>query len=195
VAYRRPGCRASSEADAACHTAGEIDGCAVLLQRTGKSVSPAQTTIVHLSGGLSPGGAHILDEVLAEPIAKNKYRVLRSPALTLGIAAGDTIELTDRTTGRFVVIERGGNVAVQLHMPANLTRVVDDEFVPAVEKLGGTVDTRVDYRMVVSTLPGIVGFDAIESLFGGFVERHPSIQWYYGNVYDPEDGVTPLNWW
>jgi hypothetical protein len=25
--------------------------------------------------------------------------------------------------------------------------------------------------------------------------RFPDSIWYYGNVYDPEDGVTPLNWW
>jgi hypothetical protein len=25
--------------------------------------------------------------------------------------------------------------------------------------------------------------------------KYPGCQWIYGNVYDPADGVTPLNWW
>jgi hypothetical protein len=24
---------------------------------------------------------------------------------------------------------------------------------------------------------------------------YPNTIWYYGNVYDPEDGETPLEWW
>jgi hypothetical protein len=136
-----------------------------------------------------------MDEVLAEPIEENRYRLLRSPALALGIAAGDMIELTDRRTGRFAVIERGGNVAVQLYTPADLTGVVDHAIVPAVEALGGTVDARVDVRLAVFTIPLSVGFVAIEVVFDGFVQRHPGVEWYYGNVYDPDDGVTPLDWW
>jgi hypothetical protein len=26
-------------------------------------------------------------------------------------------------------------------------------------------------------------------------EVSPNCEWYYGNVYDLKDGVTPLNWW
>jgi hypothetical protein len=36
---------------------------------------------------------------------------------------------------------------------------------------------------------------AIEFVFIEFVAAHPGTEWMFGNVYDPRDGVTPLNWW
>ena len=24
---------------------------------------------------------------------------------------------------------------------------------------------------------------------------YTEVVWYYGNIYDPEDGITPLEWW
>ena len=40
-----------------------------------------------------------------------------------------------------------------------------------------------------------LGFAAIESLFDSAMATYPDSVWYYGNVYDPSDGVPPLNWW
>jgi hypothetical protein len=38
-----------------------------------------------------------------------------------------------------------------------------------------------------------VGHPALRTL-GEMMEQFPGSEWYYGNVYDPRDGVTPLNW-
>jgi hypothetical protein len=38
-------------------------------------------------------------------------------------------------------------------------------------------------------------YGAVASAFDEAVQRHPGSTWLYGNVYDPSDGVTPLNWW
>jgi hypothetical protein len=39
------------------------------------------------------------------------------------------------------------------------------------------------------------GFSKIEKVFNSTVEKCSGYGWSYGNVYDPTDGVTPLNWW
>ena len=50
-------------------------------------------------------------------------------------------------------------------------------------------------RMLVHTIPLSAGFDAGAAAFDDAVHRHPGSARLYGNVYDPSDGVTPLNWW
>ena len=151
--------------------------------------------ILHL---IADEATRTLDEVLAEPIDQERYRVLRTPPLTLEIAAGDTIQVTDRSRGRFEVLDRGGNLGVQLFLAAagpDAAPAIDVELTPAVVGLGGRLDDRVEDRIVVYTVPVTAGFDAVQTVLNEFVGRHPGAEWYYANVYDPEDGVTPLNWW
>lgn len=45
------------------------------------------------------------------------------------------------------------------------------------------------------TVPVSAGFVAIEGVLNGLNDRFPDYEWFYGNVYDPKDGETPLNWW
>jgi len=40
-----------------------------------------------------------------------------------------------------------------------------------------------------------IGFQEIEDTLNGALEDYPYAVWYYGNVYDPEDGTTPIGWW
>ena len=49
------------------------------------------------------------EPVHVERTGESKYRILYSPGLILGIAAGDEIELIE-DQGRFEVSSRGGNV-------------------------------------------------------------------------------------
>ena len=60
--------------------------------------------------------------------------------------------------------------------------------------LGGRLDGRAD-RVLVFTIPVEAGFGRVEDVFGRFAGGHPGYEWYYGNVCDPADGVTPLGWW
>ena len=49
--------------------------------------------------------------------------------------------------------------------------------------------------MIVFTIPVSAGFAAVARMFDSVVAQHPGSQWLYGNVYDPKDGKTPLDWW
>ena len=139
---------------------------------------------VHGAGGVEP--------VHAEPLGNNSFRVLYSPGLVLGIAAGDTIELLG-DTGQFRVLTRGGNIAVQL-FSSNPVSTFKTELETLVRnRLMGTCDGGID-RGLVFTIPVTSGFQSIEEVFENFVRTHPGVEWMYGNVYDPETN-EPLGWW
>jgi hypothetical protein len=109
-----------------------------------------------------------------------------------GIAAGDEFRLVD-PDGAFEVVRRSGNLAVQVYS-RKAVAPVKEELTQAVERLGGNLDGCIE-RGMVFTIPVRAGFRAIEAVFNKCVADHPEMEWYYGNVYDPRDGKTPLNWW
>jgi hypothetical protein len=82
------------------------------------------------------------------------------------------------------------NLAVHVYGPHALA----DEAVVDVKGLGGTLDGRAP-NLTVFTVPVTAGFAAVEAAFNRLVAQHPEVEWYFGNVYDPADGVTPLGWW
>src|SRR5690606_21604900 len=93
----------------------------------------------------------------------------------------------------FRVLRRSGQLAIRVFRKS----AIDDlerELTPEVEKLGGRLELASE-RALVYTLHVNIGFSAAESLFDGFMGRFAGTVWYYGNGYDPKDGVTPLNWW
>ena len=63
-----------------------------------------------------------------------------------------------------------------------------------LEKLGGSLDLQTE-RALVYSIHVSIGFQTIEKLFNDACGDNPDTVWYYGNVYDPEDGITPLEWW
>jgi hypothetical protein len=97
---------------------------------------------IELVAGTRTNGSTVTEEVRVAPLGEGRFRVLQSPGLVLGIAAGDAIELLD----------------------------------------GLTIDVAA-------------GFPALEARLNALVAQFPGCEWYYGNVHDPDDGVTPLNWW
>ena len=50
-------------------------------------------------------------------------------------------------------------------------------------------------RLAVFSIHVSIGFQTIETLLDRITGQFPGTLWYYGNVYDPADGVTPLDWW
>jgi len=62
------------------------------------------------------------------------------------------------------------------------------------EKIGGCLDLQTP-RALVYTIHVSIGFKTIESILDETCEDYTEVVWYYGNVYDPEDGITPLEWW
>lgn len=119
------------------------------------------------------------------------YVLEASPALILNLAAGDTIRLQER--GRFSLVKRGGNVCVQVFRESNL-RTVEAFLTPRMRAIGGRKDVE-EAKVIVYTVPVAVGFSRIEAAMASTLESFTDIEWIYGNVYDPVDGVTPLGWW
>jgi hypothetical protein len=110
--------------------------------------------------------------------------------LVLGIAAGDVIELDRHDQSCFVVRRRGGNIAVQIFFPA-VSDEIAERFTAALGGVGGWLDGRAD-RQLVFSVPATGDFRPLESILNALIAAYPGAEWYYGNVYDPKDGVTPL---
>ncbi|MGX7825828.1 DUF4265 domain-containing protein [Actinokineospora sp. 24-640] len=143
-----------------------------------------------------PSGRPVHEDVPAVPEGSG-WRLVASPGLALGAAAGDL--LTVKPDHAFTVVERGGNIAVHVSAPAAARAELDDLRVE-VERVGGRCDgigwTRDrSASLSVFTIPLSAGWSAIEAAMNGYQARVPAGEWYYVNVYDPADDTTPLNWW
>jgi hypothetical protein len=148
------------------------------------------STTVRVVAGRS-SGKPVHEEVHVEQDGHARYRLLQSPGLTLGLAAGDVFTLHE--DGTFEVLQRGGNVCVQIYFEGDLDeaeQLASREF----KKITGYRDGRAA-NVLVYTVPVKSGFPAIEKVTALLKKRFPQLEWYYGNVYDPRDEVTPLNWW
>jgi hypothetical protein len=148
-------------------------------------------TTVRLMVGKSLAGAPAFEEVVAEYQGMRKYKLLRSPGLALGIAAGDEFELSE--DGTYKVLQRGGNICLQIFATAGIAALETDA-TARLAPLGATLDGK-STKELVYTISVTVGFESIEAALESLLRNHPSAEWYYGNVYDPLDGVTPLGWW
>jgi hypothetical protein len=148
----------------------------------------AERATVEMVAGINSSGEPVFEEVLVDRLDSGTYRVVATPGLVLGIAADDVVRITP--DARYQIVERGGNLAVQVYGDHDLV----DEVTKDVWELGGSLDGRAD-NLTVYTIPVSAGFLQVERVFKDLVARHPDVEWYFGNVYDTEDGVTPLNWW
>lgn len=137
-------------------------------------------------------GQPLKEPVHAELIRPGEFRLLYSPGLVQGIAAGDEFRLLGED-GAFEVTRRAGNLAVQVFSDGPVGPWQAD-LTERVSQIGGNFDGAIE-KGLVFTLPVTAGFPAIEAVFGHWVAEHPGWEWYFGNVYDPADGITPLNWW
>jgi hypothetical protein len=135
---------------------------------------------------VGPSGQPFYEQVLVEQEAAH-YRLVKSPGLLFGVAAGDLIELNPDNSPR--VIERGGNVCVQVY--CRPSGPLEKILTPRFAALGGRLDGSTPKNLVY-TVPVTVGFPAIEAVLK---DLESPVDWLYGNVFDPADGITPLNWW
>jgi len=147
---------------------------------------------IELFAGTRPDGQPIVEELPAAETARGELRLVRSPAFAKGLASGDKIRLLPETQ-EVELLERSGNLSVRVYTKGDMAALAD-YLVPALEKLGGELDLHND-RMLVFSIHVSCGFANIERLLEEALARHPDAAWLYGNVYDPSDGVTPLNWW
>jgi hypothetical protein len=146
---------------------------------------------VSVVGYFDDDGDPITEALLAVPLGQGRYRLVRSPLIAAGLAAGDVFEV-DGNPPHVRVIERAGNIAVQLWAKQGLT--MDDvyELRESAARVGGTLDGH-NTGFAAYTFPAKAGFRMIERILDDFVDRHTQYSWTYGNVYDEDD--QPLNWW
>jgi hypothetical protein len=143
-----------------------------------------------------PSGRPVHEDVPAAREGDN-WRLEASPGLAMGTAAGDLLRV--REDHAFDVLERGRNIAVHVSAPAAANHELAALKIK-IESLGGWRDgvgwTRNgSSSLSVFTIPLRAGFPQIEAALNEYASAVPAGEWYYVNVYDPADDVTPLNWW
>lgn len=148
---------------------------------------------IELYAGSDPKGAEVREEVRTTPLGDSLFKVMQSPGLVQGVAAGDVISLESKDQSRFHVKERGGNLCVQVFCNA-VNDQIHENFNSHIVGIGGWMDG-CSHKELVFTIPVSVGFGVIEEVLNSLVGSCQGCEWYYGNVYDPIDGITPLNWW
>jgi hypothetical protein len=151
---------------------------------------------VHLLAGHKADGDRVLEAVPAAPAGEpSTFRLIATPGLVEGTAAEDIVRV--EADGSFDVVRRGGNLAVHV-FARGLADEAYSNLEADVERLGGYLDGGGGTHQTtvrVFTVPVAAGFAAVEAAFNAFAKQHPEAHWSFGNVYDPADGVTPLNWW
>ena len=148
--------------------------------------------VIELFAGTRPDGQAVVEQLRVKINPDNSAVLVTSPAFVQGIARGDTIS-KEKDSAEFSLIKRAGNLAIRVFSRDSATAIAD-ELTPQLEKLGGDLDVETE-RLLVYSIHVSCGFNAIEDLLNKAVAKYPDSTWMYGNVYDPADGETPLNWW
>jgi len=137
-------------------------------------------------------GLPVREQVHAEHLGNGRFCLLHSPGLVLGIAAGDEF-IFEGEDGAFHVLKRGGNLSITLYSADAISPHLE-QLKAIAASISGTLDGSTR-KAAILTVPVRVGFPAVETALNSYCSSHPELEWYYGNVYDPRDGVTPLRWW
>jgi len=153
------------------------------------------TTELPFFAGVDDDEQPVFESIKVEFVdpARDVVRLLHSPVFVRNLASGDHVRVVNPATAEYELERRSGNLCVRVMRKEGVDRIAED-LIPALEKLGGQLDVRSD-RALIFSIHVSIGFPAIEELLNGHCGRHQGAAWYYGNVYDPTDGITPLLWW
>ena len=146
--------------------------------------------VIEIFAGLNPQGQPVAEKVQVRVNEDQSLQLVKSPAFVKGLASGDNIKF-DAQTQEFEIIRRSGNVCIRVFSRDDI-HAVAEQLTPALEKLGGELDIETP-RMLVYSVHVSLGFTVIEDILNDCLDEE--CMWLYGNVYDPQDGKTPLNWW
>jgi Domain of unknown function (DUF4265) len=107
---------------------------------------------------LDQSGQRMLEEVLpAEPLGRGRYRLLASPGLVEGVAAGDELELSPAEPPGTGSSGEGGQLCVWVYIPDPPPHHTDARLTQAAAALGGYLDGG-NTRLRVLTVPVSAGF-------------------------------------
>jgi ribosome-interacting GTPase 1 len=146
--------------------------------------------VIELFAGTGPDGQPVVERMQVKVNDDDSCQLVRSPAFIKGIASGDIIKL-EAGTQNFSLIKRAGNLCIRVYSRGD-TEALSERLAPQLEKLGGELDTETP-RMLIFSIHVSCGFTTIEKILND--NMSDDTMWMYGNVYDPKDGQTPLNWW
>lgn len=147
---------------------------------------------IDLFAGYRPDGEKVAEKIQVKKVGEGEFELVRSPCFTKGLALGDKIVFDDKDNS-FELKTHSGNVCIRVYAKEDLTALRAD-ITPKIEKLGGSLDYE-NQRLLVYSIHVSCGFKEIERTFNDHIDEDAQQMWLYGNVYDPVDGVTPLNWW
>ena len=154
-----------------------------------------QLTIEIRLPALDESGRRDIEEVLpAEPLGGDRFRLLASPGLVEGVAAGDELELAPGEPTGYRVLRRGGNLCVWVYVSDPPPQQTETRLSRAATTLGGFLDGG-NTGLRILTLPASAGFPRVEAEVEAAVAELPGSTWAYGNVYDRLNGDRPLGWW
>ncbi len=150
---------------------------------------------IPLIAGYSDDDQPVLEQVDVRPITdkSGQFRLDKSPAFVRLLAAGDRIRYPAETDLGYELLQRSGNLCLRVLRKRNIDEV-EKALTPDMELIEGRLDINSP-ALLVYTVHVSIGFKTIEDTLDPIMGRFPGTVWYYGNVYDPQDGVTPLNWW
>ena len=146
---------------------------------------------IELIAGKNADGEPVVERLQVRVNEDDTCQLVRSPAFLKGLASGDTIKVQPGE-GTFELVRRSGNLAVRVFCRGDSAEL-SDQLTPQLEKLGGELDMETP-RLLIYSIHVSCGFTEIEKILNSITDGANSV-WYYGNVYDAEDGQTPLNWW
>lgn len=152
----------------------------------------SQKQFIELYAGLRPDGQPVVERVQVDILEDNTSKLATSPVFVHGVAKGDNVRLNTEERS-FEILKRSGNLCIRVFAKEDLGSIEQD-LTPKLEKLGGSLDVEND-RVLVYSIHVSCGFQEIEKILNDYTGDATQSAWFYGNVYDPSDGVTPLNWW
>lgn len=136
-----------------------------------------------------------MEETLpAEPLGEGRWRLLASPGVVEGLAAGDEIALDPAVPRGFRLLKRSGQLCIWFYLPKPAPPAADARVIRAAGRLGGYLDGGRG-QLRVLTVPVSSGFDAIARELDLAAKDLEGSTWLYGNVYESQDPERPLNWW
>ena len=148
--------------------------------------------VIELFAGLGAKGQPIVEKLQVRELENGQLQLVQSPAFVKGLASGDVIRC-DSPNQEFEIVQHSGNLSIRVFSRDDIN-VVAEALTPELEKLGGELDVETP-RMLVYSIHVSCGFNTIETILNRYVGHDGSGAWMYGNVYDPVDGETLLNWW
>lgn len=155
-------------------------------------MSKKSLQVIELFAGLGADGKPIVEQLQVRELEDGSFQLVQSPAFAKGLASGDVVKMLPASR-EFDLVQRSGNLSIRVFSRSDIHQLAD-QLTPELEKLGGELE-RETPRMLVYSIHVSCGFTAIESILNQYVGQDGQSAWMYGNVYDPTDGQTPLNWW